>query len=144
MINYVTYDLAGNLTGGYFQSVAPAHAGNHIIVSEAVRLDWTVYRADAQRAGVELLPVVTPAEALPEAIPMLNLHLVLIEDGHLETVEQAIAAMSGDAGQRARAYWAKALTARRDNEWVDLLWPQLYPDEAAFNDAWRRAAALNP
>lgn len=79
-----------------------------------------------------------------QAVPMLNLHLVLIDDGHLTTVQQMIASMEGDDGLRARAMWEKAQTARRDNWLVQALWPQLYADEAAFNSAWRRAAALDP
>lgn len=86
-----------------------------------------------------------PAPVAPvPAIPMLNLNLVLIEDEHLQTVENIIATMPGAEGQRARAYWSKALTARRDNELVNLLWPQLYASEAEFDSAWARAAALDP
>jgi hypothetical protein len=96
---------------------------------------------DAQREA-DIAAAAQPV--LPDAIPMLNLHLVLIEDGHLDTVEQILAAGTGTEGARARAYWAKALTARRDNELVASLWPALYGTEEAFNDAWRRAAALNP
>lgn len=84
------------------------------------------------------------APMLPQSIPMLNLNLVLIEDGHLSAVEQKLADMPGEKGQRARAYWAKALTARRDNEFVNELWSDLYLTEAEFDDAWRRAAAMNP
>lgn len=79
-----------------------------------------------------------------ESVPMLNLHLVLIDDGHLTTVQQMIAGMEGDDGLRARAMWEKAQTARRDNWLVQAMWPNLYEDEAAFNNAWRRAAALDP
>lgn len=79
-----------------------------------------------------------------EAVPMLNLHLVLIDDGHLTAVQQMIEGMEGDDGLRARAMWEKAQTARRDNWLVQAMWPQLYEDEAAFNNAWRRAAALDP
>lgn len=82
--------------------------------------------------------------ALADAVPMLNLYLVLIEDGHMSSVQGALTSMQGDDGLRARAYWDKALTARRDNALVNELWPMLYEDEAAFNEAWARAAALNP
>lgn len=84
------------------------------------------------------------AAAPVEAIPMLNLQLVLIDDGHLATVQDIIANMEGDDGLRARAHWEKALTARRDNPLVNLLWPMLYENEAAFNDAWARATAMDP
>ena len=85
-----------------------------------------------------------PPAPLAESVDMLNLQLVLIDDGKLAQVETIINGMPGDDGMRARAYWAKALTARRDNYLVAQLWPALYGTEAEFDDAWRRAAALNP
>lgn len=144
-MNYVTYDDFGKLTGAYCQELQPEHAGSHIEVTVEQRESWVLYKANANRDGlVDAGPIVPAPEPLVESVPMLNLHLVLIEDGHLSTVEQAIVAMPGEKGQRARAYWAKALTARRENEFVEELWPDLYPNEAAFDDAWRRAAAMNP
>lgn len=89
----------------------------------------------------------TPEEAaakIVEAVPMLNLQLVLIEDGKLETVEAILNSLTGAEGAKARAYWLKALTARRDNYLVAQLWPAIGYDEAGFNAAWARAAALNP
>lgn len=62
MISYVTYDDAGNLTGAYLQELRPEHAGMHIEVDNDTRLDWTQYRANASRDGVELAP---PAPAAP-------------------------------------------------------------------------------
>lgn len=90
----------------------------------------------------QTVPSLPPPES--ESIPMLNLHLVLIEDGHLLTVEGMINSMEGDEGLRAKALWSKALTARRDNWLVNAMWPQLYGNEGAFNAAWDRAAALDP
>lgn len=57
MISYVTYDEAGNLTGGYLQALHPEHAGAYIIVSDDIRLNWPNYRANAARDGVELIEV---------------------------------------------------------------------------------------
>ena len=85
-------------------------------------------------------PVAPPAES----VDMLNLQLVLIDDGKLAQVESIISEMSGDDGLRARAYWAKARTARRDNYLVEQLWPAIGYDRAGFDAAWARAAALNP
>lgn len=96
---------------------------------------------DAQRElDIARDSIVPPAES----IPMLNLQLVLIEDGKLATVQAILDGMTGDDGAKAQAYWAKALTARRDNYLVNQMWPVLYATEAEFNDAWARAAALNP
>lgn len=91
--------------------------------------------ADIQAASVQLTP---------QSIPMLNLQLALIDDGKLSAAEAFIADMSGEDGQRARAYWARALTVRLDSDVVQTLWPLLYEDDAAFLAAWQRAAALNP
>lgn len=85
-----------------------------------------------------------PAPEPAESVPMLSLQLVLIDDGKLTSVEGIINGMEGADGDRARAYWAKALTARRDNYLVNLMWPAIGYDLAGFNDAWARAAALNP
>jgi hypothetical protein len=95
----------------------------------------------AQQA-IDIAAAAVPAVA--ESVPMLNLQLVLIEDGKLGAVESLLAGMAGDDGARARAYWAKALTARRDNYLVDMIWPALGYDAAGFDAAWARAAALNP
>lgn len=87
------------------------------------------------------------AAAIPriaDSIPMLNLQLILINDDKLTSAEAIINGMEGDEGARARAYWRKALTARRDNYLVNEMWPALGYDLAGFNDAWARAAALNP
>jgi hypothetical protein len=53
MINYVTYDEDGNLTGGYLQELHPLHQNCYIEVDEYIRLNWPNYRANAARDGVE-------------------------------------------------------------------------------------------
>lgn len=85
-----------------------------------------------------------PPPAVPESVPMLNLQLILIEDAKLAAVQTILDSMTGAEGARAQAYWSKALTARRDNYLVASLWPAIGYDEAGFNAAWLRAAALNP
>jgi hypothetical protein len=96
---------------------------------------------DAQRAADIAAAAVQP---VPQSIPMLNLQLALIDDGKLGQAEAIIADMPGEDGQRARAYWARALTARLDNDVVQALWPQLYDDDEAFLAAWQRAATMDP
>ena len=89
-------------------------------------------------------PAVTGPVPLAESIPMLNLQLALIDDGKLVQAEAIIAEMPGDDGLRARAYWARAQTARLDNDVVQALWPQLYETDEVFLASWRRASAMNP
>lgn len=144
-MKYVTYDGEGNLTGSYCQELHPEHAVAFIEVPEAQQQNWLAYQANDARDGLKLLPVMeVPAAPPASSIPMLNLQLVLIEDGHLSRAEDIIETMPGAAGQRARAYWARALTARLDNEFVTLLWPELYANQVAFLAAWQRAADLAP
>jgi len=97
---------------------------------------------DAQRV-TDMATATAPAPPA-ESVDMLNLQLVLIDDDKLAAVETIIAGMKGAAGARARAYWTKARTARRDNYLVETLWPAIGYDLAGFNDAWARAAALDP
>lgn len=56
MINYVTYDQAGALTGAYAQDVHSSHASNHIEVSEDQRRNWVLYEANVARDGLMLKP----------------------------------------------------------------------------------------
>lgn len=62
-MNYVTYDEAGNLTGAYIQDVLPQHQPTHIEVSPEIYDNWTAYRANAARNGVELAPLSQPSIA---------------------------------------------------------------------------------
>jgi hypothetical protein len=55
-MNYVAYDVDGNLIGGFFQDLHPDHAGNHIEVAPNVRENWLKYRANSGRNGVEPAP----------------------------------------------------------------------------------------
>lgn len=55
-MDYVTYDDAGKLTGGYCQDLSPAHEAGHIEVTAEQRENWTAYQANAARDGVELAP----------------------------------------------------------------------------------------
>lgn len=66
-MNYVTYDQNGKLTGAYLQDLHPSHANNHIEVTDAVRLNWVQYQANAARDGVELAPVVPVSLAVIRA-----------------------------------------------------------------------------
>lgn len=121
---------------------------NTIVVDTLVAFPNLVSAAIGGAIGDRVVNgTVAPAQkpaVLAESVAMLNLQLVLINDGKMAQVEYIINNMEGDDGARARAYWAKALTARRDNYLVEQLWPAIGYDLAGFNDAWRRAAALNP
>lgn len=64
MESYVTFDATGNLTGSYLQEISPEHYQNYILVDANVRANWPLYRANSQRDGVELIPIVIDLDAL--------------------------------------------------------------------------------
>lgn len=57
MKSYVTYDADGTLTGAYVQDLLAEHADCHIEVSSEQRVQWTRYRANDVRDGLEPLPL---------------------------------------------------------------------------------------
>jgi hypothetical protein len=65
-ISYVTFDETGALTGAFLQEIRPEHEANHIVVDEGAYDNWTAYRANEARDGVELMP---PAPPLPPEVP---------------------------------------------------------------------------
>lgn len=50
---YVTYDESGTLTGFYQQDLNAAHAADHIELQALPAKNWTCYRANAARDGIE-------------------------------------------------------------------------------------------
>lgn len=73
-MNYVTYDDAGNLTGGYLQQIVDDHVDCAIRVDAAIRLNWPAYRANEARDGVELLPPADPDLAGLQATKNLEIN----------------------------------------------------------------------
>ncbi|MDB5937551.1 MAG: hypothetical protein JWQ01_4895 [Massilia sp.] len=66
--SYVTYDASGKLNGSFLQAIQPEHEAAHIIVTDAQRLAWVNYQANAARDDIELAPVVTPQPTIPQSI----------------------------------------------------------------------------
>lgn len=65
-VSYIAYDAdTGALLGGFLQ-VPPENHAQIIEVSDEVRSNWTAYRLNTARDGVELAPPVPPA---PPAVP---------------------------------------------------------------------------
>lgn len=52
---YVTYDADGMLTSGYNQELRDEHVDCNIEVDQDVQLNWSMYRANSTRDGVERL-----------------------------------------------------------------------------------------
>lgn len=142
-MEYVTYDANGTLTGGYSQPVHPAHAGNYIPVTSAQRLNWTAYRANAARTGVDLVPPASPVAAVPQSVLMLNAHLVMIDSGWMPQVRQHIAAIADPVRRaRAEAFLDQAETMQRNHELVHTITAALNKTEAEVDALFVAAAAL--
>lgn len=59
MESYVTYNESGALTGAFQQSPPAEHVAR-IAVDSATLAHWPMFRANANRDGIELSPVVAP------------------------------------------------------------------------------------
>lgn len=142
-MDYVTYDADGTLTGGYSQPVHPAHAANHIVVTSAQRLNWTAYRANAARTGLDAAPASIGTPAVPQEVPMLNAHLAMIAAGWMAPVRAYIAAIADPVRRaRAEAFLDRAQTMRRDHELVRLVPAAVGKTEAEVDALFIAAAAL--
>jgi len=90
-MKYVTFDENGNLTGAFTQSLHPAHAAAHIEVSDAEYSNWTGYKANQTRDGLEVAPVPVPAIQIPQVVSRAQFILALLQIDLLDEVEAAIA-----------------------------------------------------
>jgi hypothetical protein len=61
----------GNLTGCFQQEVNPEHEANHIIIQDELAGRWVEYRANSNRDGLELAPVL-PLTAAQHNAPILT------------------------------------------------------------------------
>lgn len=85
-----------------------------------------------------------PPPAIPDSVPMLNAHLVLIRDGKLDQLNTLIGQLPDLERQEVQAYLNLALTCRRDNKWMLQLAPALGYDAAGLDQFFIAAGALNP
>ncbi len=66
-MEYVTYDSAGKLTGGFSQDLHPSHVAAHIEVTVSQRQNWTAFQANAARNGLEAAaPIVPPMPTIAQ------------------------------------------------------------------------------
>lgn len=92
---------------------------------------------DARRAAA-LIPQV------PQSIPMLNAHLVLIAAGWMAPIRIYLDGLTGPEGEAARAYLNLAQTMRRDHELVLSIPALLGKTEAEVDALFIQAATLDP
>ena len=77
-----------------------------VIVTRAI-VPWTAGEIAADKKA-----------KVPQVVPMLNAHLVLIASGWMPLVRAYLDALEGIDGEQARVYFDKALTMRRDHPLV--------------------------
>ncbi|MDR0736137.1 MAG: hypothetical protein LBF51_04770 [Zoogloeaceae bacterium] len=94
-----------------------------------------VWQGDAW--GVEDIPPPVPA-----SVTMRQARLALLGAGLLDTVDAAVAGMSGDAGKAARIEWEFAATIDRDNPLFAGLTAQLGMTSAQLDALFTAAATL--
>ena len=141
-MDYVTFAEDGALTGGYLQSLHPSHEGHYIVATQEQRINWTRYRANASRNGLEVAPPPVVVPAVPMIIPMLNARLTLITAGKMAAVNEYLASIHGIAGEQAREYFLTALTMERNHPLVVGI-PAEIMSEAEKDALFIAAGALN-
>lgn len=88
--------------------------------------------------------VIPSANPIPPArVPMLNAHLVLIDAGWMPALRAHLDAMPGIEGEKARAYFAQALTLSRDHPLVQSIPAALGKTEAEVDALFIAAGELN-
>lgn len=89
-------------------------------------------------------PEAPSGPAVPESVPMLNAHLIIIHAGQMDALKALVAQLPEQDRLEAEAYLNLAQNCRRDNKWVALLGAGLGYDSAGLDQLFIAAAALNP
>lgn len=99
----------------------------------------------ARQVVVSVRAVVLPASGpvVPQRVPMLNAHLVLIETGLMPALRTFLDAMPGTEGDMARAQFEMALTMARNHPLVLDIPAALGVTEAEVDQLFITAGALN-
>lgn len=92
----------------------------------------------------DLLATVPPAppEPVPEAVTMRQARLALLGAGLLDSVNTAIAAMTGTAGAAARIEWEYSKEVQRNKELVQALGPALGLSDAQLDALFITASKI--
>lgn len=84
-----------------------------------------------------------PAPAyIPSVVSMRQARLALLDAGLLATVNDAVAAMTGNPGEAARIEWEYATDVSRNSPLVDALAAALLLDAATLDNLFTTAASL--
>lgn len=144
MKSYVTYDADGSLTGCYLQEVLPEHADCHIEVGGEIRLSWPLYRANAARDALEVLPPAEPsAPTVPQTVTRRQARQALLLADLLDDVPAAIEAIPDLTARRmAQIEWEDSLEFERARPLVVQIGAALGLDEAELDQLFITASSL--
>lgn len=111
------------------------------IPADARNTDYAAYLAWLD-AGNTPEPADVPAAVVPASVTMRQARLALLQVGLLNTVNDAIAAMPGSAGEAARIEWEYSQEVQRNKALVQALAPALNLSEAQLDGLFALAATL--
>ncbi|MBK6742515.1 MAG: hypothetical protein IPG66_05860 [Hydrogenophilales bacterium] len=113
-------DFMGQLSATLWRLELDAEAGTwRVIEDDSVIARYGLTRADFPAAQAPVPPeYVAPVAEVPAAVSMRQARLALLGAGLLASVNAALAAMPGAAGEAARIEWEYAHEIRRDSPLV--------------------------
>jgi hypothetical protein len=86
----------------------------------------------------------TMVRSVPQVVPMLNAHLVIIRAGKMPALHELVAALPEPERFEADAYLKLAQTCQRNNKWVILMGAQLGYDEEGLDQLFIAANSIDP
>jgi hypothetical protein len=120
-MEYVTYNEAGKLTGGYSQDLHADHASKYIAVTASERQRWTAYRANAARSGLEpAAPIVPPMPTIAQYT--VAIQAMLDAKAHQRRYDNILSACTY-VTSTVPAFQAEGQACV---EWRDAVWAQSY------------------
>lgn len=145
-MRYVTFDANGELLGAFIQELQTSDADNYIeILDDAVYQNWTAYRANAARDGLELAPSTTVPIIVPQEVRADQFALAAIDANLWADIESYFAGLADDAaGARARVRFQRSPTVRRNCDLVAAVAAELGRTSAEVDALFVAAATLNP
>jgi hypothetical protein len=144
-MQYVIYEpSSGGLLGAYIQDLQPEHADHYIeVIDDLMYQNWTSYRANAARDGLEPAPIVIPPTPVPQEVRSDQIAIAALEAGHWDGILSYFAGLPDDAeGKRARIRFERRPTVRRDCDLVAAAADALALSSTDVDDLFIAAASL--
>jgi hypothetical protein len=117
-----------------FFGVCPDDSATQVdgVLGVLVEADYLNFQADEMRAR----------DKTPKTVTMRQARLQLLAGGYLATVTEAIAGMTGEAGDAARIEWEYATEVKREQPLTQALMAVLGLTDAQMDELFVAAAAL--